>query len=224
MDYQTLQARVLQNFNNRSGLTTIIQNCIADIRNYVCGGKLSLSTGRRIEHRWSFCFDDSQTQATTQSDYDYNNPTGCIEMLSIAIGTTELKKRTFNQWQKVYQGDTSEDEPEIWVPRNGEYWVYPIPDGAYTLQLYFYGFLTALSDNDDEYALERDYPMVAVNGASWYVAQILREKDAIAMYKGMFEEDLLSALSSDIMAQRRGTRPRFKTWREDAFVDDTYSD
>jgi hypothetical protein len=197
----------------------MVQNAINDIRREICGGEISLAGGRPIQHRWSFCFQNT-TASTVQSQKNYSNPSGCIELISVAIGTDPLEKISFEQWQRDYQGSTAEDQPEVWVPRNEEYWVAKLPDGVYTMNLYYYGYLADLVNATDEEALEKKFPMLVIYGACMMIAEQLYEDNLIGRYNGLFEKKLLSAIASDKGLQRTKWRPRFKTWLEDDVKDE----
>ena len=213
---------MLVNFNSRGGLYTIIKNAINDIRKIVCSGKIIISPSKLIDHRWSFCF-QTDTQSTADGDYQYDNPDGCIEMLRIFAPDDnsdlyELHKYTYEQWVKECSDQLAsddEDRPTVWLPSASEHWVWPVPDQAYTLTRHFYGFLDDLSEDEDEEALERDYPLVVIHGASWLVAQAVGDSTREVKYKSYFEENLLGAIASDLIGQKRGTKARMKSWRED---------
>lgn len=222
MNYTNLQSRILANFQNRSDITTVIQNAIADSRREICYGKINMASGNLAQHRWSFCFRSSNTQATTASLDYYSYKTGCIELLSISNAGDTLQKIDFDTWQRNFEGSTATAEPNVWVPLATTYKIAPVPDAVYTLTLHEYGFLTELSDGTDEYALESKYPETIIYRASEKIAQYLGEDNLLKYFSNQAELFILSAIQSDLGIVRRKTMPRFRHWREVSVSSDEY--
>ena len=222
MNYTNLQARISKRFQDRSDLTTVIQNAINDIRREICSGEMSLVTGAKYQRRWSFCF-QSTTQAITVGDNKYDFPTGTIEVLSLAIGTAELTKLpSFETWMDRYGGSTNTGQPIDWIPRDGEYWLGPTPDTSYTLSVYYFGLLADLSGGTDETKLEILYPMLVLDGASALVAEYLNQDNFYQTYSNRFEKKLLQAIASDAGSQLKHTRQRMRSYLEDSVNSDRY--
>ena len=219
MNYTNLQARISKRFQDRSDLATVIQNAINDIRLEICGGEISTMSGRLYQHRWSFCF-QATTQATTKGTHNYANPTGCIEVLGIANGDKRLEKKDWDFYSKYYMGSASQGGPNAWIPRNEEYWIMPIPDAVYTLNLDYYGMLADLSAGIDEGSLDKHYPMLVMDGASMLVAEYLNQDNFYQIYGSRFEKKLLNAISSDKGIEVRKVRSRFHP--SDDINDDEY--
>lgn len=207
----------MKRFQDRTDLTTVIQNAINDIRAEICGGEISAISGKTYQHRWSFCF-QTATQATTAGTKNYANPTGSIEVLGISNGTTVLAKKDYDYWQDNYKGSLTQGDPEIWLPRNEEYWILPIPNAVITLSIDYYGYLADLSGATDEAALDRKFPMLVIDGASALVAEYLNQDNFYQIYSNRFEKKLFNAISSDKGVEVRKVRTRIHP------PEDTYDD
>jgi len=222
MDYSTLQSRILANFQNRSDLTTVIQNAISDVRREICYGKINFVSGQMAQHRWTFCFRESNSQNTTAGLNYYSYKTGCIELVGISISGSSLQKVEYDTWQRNFEGSTSTDQPKIWIPLASTYKIAPTPDDIYTMTLHEYGFLTELSESADEYGLEAKYPETIIYRASEKIAQYLGEDNLLQYFAAQAEQFILTAIQSDMGIVRRKTMPRFRHWREASINSDDY--
>lgn len=112
--------------------------------------------------------------------------------LSITVsGTTyELTRRTQQEMERLYTSTTEEGQPSTYSIWTGLIWLYPIPDGVYTLTLLYYKDLTALVNSTDTNEwTDQAEEMIEARATWWLASRSMRDPElAMAAKETELEE------------------------------------
>lgn len=202
-----LVSDVQNKLDDTSFSTTLIKQFIND-------------TQREVALKYNFPFlEASYTGSLTIDQYIYDLPTGVdtIEGLRITAPTGSEADITdfylpFRDFDKKFP-DPAEDNsgtPKYWTIRDQNYYLYPKPDKAYTLDIRYQKIVDTLSSDSDVPEIPERYQEILVLGALARAHKFNDEYD-LADYEDRKMEELLNELSQRSNKRQTGKPSRMKS-------------
>ena len=222
MDYQTLQERVRSYLDNRTDLTTNIQNWINDTRK-----DLALKPDRGFSYLYV-----EATCETSASSARYALPSDYIRHLNIFIGAKKLIRLMPDEFDSVVgvsvdrlSTDTAsqylyttesmnQSEPDYYIDRGVEFDLYPIPDGTYTLLLKYYAFPEDFTSNTDYDYISTFHFEAVIWGAALRGAMFLDDKEKLGTYAAAYGAAIKEMLKNEKDRYASDNIVRVKTYKD----------
>ena len=176
MTYDELKTQIA-NYLNRSDLTTQIDIFI---------DTTEAELNRKVRDK------DMIKRATATADGQYLTlPTDWLEVVNVEITSgdfTPLFQQSIESLDIFRRAnDNSSGQPKYFAIVDGTLELAPIPDTSYTLQLTYYGKISALSDSNTSNFVSTNHPDVYLYGALKQASIYLMEDDRVPMFAAQFE-------------------------------------
>lgn len=131
--------------------------------------------------------------------YITSNDTRPLELIS----QSELLSRKANTLN-------TSGEPGYYAITAGEFEVYPVPDGSYTAELYYYSRLAALSESNTSNWMLTYFPDAYLYGALVHSAPYLGEDARLAVWQTLYGNAVSGILADNEQAKFGGSGRRMK--------------
>lgn len=174
-----------------SGDYGTMQNRIADeIARTDLGAQIrdAIQSAIRLHESERFWFNESEaTASTVAGQAGYAVPSDFLEAddltLTVSGNRYPLVPRGYDWLRQVSVTEASRGRPGSWAIYADQLWLYPVPDGAYTLTLSYLKRLAALSASGDTNAwMTHGEELIRARAKADLFANVIRDFDeAIAM-------------------------------------------
>jgi len=176
MTYDELKTQIA-NYLNRSDLTSQIDIFI---------DTTEAELNRKLRDK------DMIKRATATADGQYLTlPTDWLEVINVEITSgdfTPLFQQSIESLDIFRRANNnSSGQPKYFAIVDGTLELAPTPDTSYTLQLTYYGKITALSDSNTSNFVLTNHPDVYLYGALKQASIYLMEDDRVQMFTAQFE-------------------------------------
>ena len=176
MTYDELKTQIA-NYLNRSDLTTQIDIFI---------DTTEAELNRKVRDK------DMIKRATATADAQYLTlPTDWLEVINVEITSGDFTPlfqqsiETLDIFRRA--NDNSSGQPKYFAIVDGTLELAPTPDTSYTLQLTYYGKISALSDSNTSNFVSTNHQDVYLYGALKQASIYLMEDDRVPMFAAQFE-------------------------------------
>ena len=196
-NYTDLQSAVAD-FLNRDDLTSVIPTFIA---------MAEADMSRRLRH-WS-----TENRATAEVDTRYSAlPADFVEPIRLSLDDdhTHVELTSVIEMQRMRRATRDAiGKPQYYSITQGELEVYPTPDVAYDLEMYYYAKIPALSSASVNNVLTR-FPDLYLYGSLLHAAPYLGEDQRITVWASLYEKALSDANMSSDKAKYGTSAPSMK--------------
>ena len=196
-NYTDLQSAVAD-FLNRDDLTSVIPTFIA---------MAEADMSRRLRH-WS-----TENRATAEVDTRYSAlPADFVEPIRLSLDDdhTHVELTSVIEMQRMRRATRDAiGKPQYYSITQGELEVYPTPDVAYDLEMYYYAKIPALSSASVNNVLTR-FPDLYLYGSLLHAAPYLGEDQRITVWASLYEKALNDANMSSDKAKYGTSAPSMK--------------
>ena len=190
----------ITDFLNRDDLDTIAPTFIslaeADIQ-------------RKIRH-WR-----QEKRSTAEIDTQYSAiPADFLEIIRFHITSGDTKPLELISQAELLDRKrialNTSGSPSYYALTGGEIEVYPVPDGTYTSELYYYARVPALSDSETTNWLLEYFPDVYLYGALMHSAPYLKDDARIQVWAALYQQAIDAINASSEKAKFGGSGRRMK--------------
>ena len=201
--YSELQTAIAD-FLNRDDLASVVPTFITLAES---------SIQRRIRH-WR-----QETRTTVTLDAQYEAlPADFLEAIRFYVTTDgtnplDLISQAELLDRKQLARDTS-GRPRFYAITSGQFELYPVPDGSYDAEIYYFSRIPALSDAAPTNWLLEYFPDVLLYGALVHSAPYLKEDARIQIWSALYQEavDLINASSQQAKFGGSGQRLKIRSY------------
>jgi len=222
MIYSNLQSRVAMNLDNRSDLTTYIQNWINDARKDIA-----------LEYDFDYLYVEATCQ-TSAGSATYAFPEDYLGHDILLLGTKKLVRITPREFENLrglhenidvtidsatpylpyYDSSLETDTPDYYLVRGMFFDLYPIPDGTYTLVIKYYSQPADFSEDSDEDYMSRFHPDIIVWNAALRGAVYLDDAKKQGDFNGLYNKALSQMMRREKDRSGKDKNPRMRDYRE----------
>ncbi len=179
MNYSELKTNIAD-YLNRSDLTSQIDIFI---------DTTEAELNRKVRDK------DMIKRATATADAQYLTlPDDWLEVINVEIQSGDFSPLLQQSMESLdvfrKANDDSSGQPKYFAIVDGTLELAPTPDTSYTLQLTYYGKITALSDSNTSNFVLASHPDVYLYGALKQASIYLMEDDRVALFTSQFEKAL----------------------------------
>jgi hypothetical protein len=198
-NYTELKAAIAD-FLNRDDLTSAVPTFITLAESNI---------QRRIRH-WR-----QEARSTVTIDAQYEDlPADFLEAIRFYVTSDntnplELISQAELLDRKQLARDTS-GRPRFYAITSGQFELYPVPDGSYDAEIYYFSRIPALSDAAPTNWLLEYFPDVLLYGALVHSAPYLKEDARIQIWSALYQEAVDSINTSSQQAKFGGSGQRLK--------------
>lgn len=190
----------IADFLNRDDLASAVPNFIA---------LAEANMQRKIRH-WR-----QEKRSTAQLDTQYSAiPADFLEAIRFYITSGDTKPLELisqaEMLDRKRKNLNTSGSPSYYAITAGEIEVYPVPDGTYDVELYYYSRVPALSDAAPTNWLLTYFPDVLLYGALVHSAPYLKEDGRIQVWSALYQEAIDAINASSEKAKFGGSGRRMK--------------
>jgi hypothetical protein len=197
--YDELKAAIAD-FLNRDDLTAAVPNFIS---------LAEANMQRKIRH-WR-----QEKRSTAELDTQYSAiPADFLEAIRFYVTSGDTKPLELisqaEMLDRKRKNLNTSGSPSYYAITAGEIEVYPVPDGTYDVELYYFSRVPALSDAAPTNWLLEYFPDVLLYGALVHSAPYLKEDGRIQIWSALFQEAIDAINTSSEKAKFGGSGRRMK--------------
>ena len=190
----------IADFLNRDDLTATVPNFIA---------LAEANMQRKIRH-WR-----QEKRSTAELDTQYSAiPADFLEIIRFYItsgGTRKLELISQAELlDRKRRNLNTSGSPAFYALTAGEIEVYPVPDGTYDVELYYYSRVPALSDSATTNWLLEYFPDMYLYGALVHSAPYLKDDSRTQLWSALYQEAIDAINTSSEKAKFGGSGRRMK--------------
>jgi len=203
MTVSEIIARVQANLNRADATDDLVLSWLNNRQKQICN----------IDN-FSF-MEKTTTVSTISGQQNYTLPTDYKDELHMWLvsGTTKyyLIKWVGSEAERSYtQTDKTGKPTNYWVWDNA-YWLYPIPDGVYTLKLKYYAYLDDLTNaNTEQNDLCKFWANLLINGATADGFHYFHQPDKTAEWTTKYNDELTILMRREGKKRYTFYTPRLK--------------
>jgi hypothetical protein len=194
----------IANWLNRDDLTAVIPDFIS-----LAEAKMD----REVRH-WHM-----EKRSTASLDSQYSAiPPDFVEIIRFQITSGETKPlELINQQQllmeKARRNNTS-GSPSYYAFTAGEIEIFPVPDGSYDVELYYYSSIPPLSDSNTSNWVLQDYQDAYLYGALIHSAPYLKDDSRTQIWAALYQSaiDAINAESESSKFGGSGRRMKIRSY------------
>ena len=197
--YDELKTAVAD-FLNRDDLSSAVPTFIA----------LAESNMQRKIRHWR-----QEKRSTAELDTQYSAvPADFLEIIRFYITSGDTKPLELISQAELLDRKrrnlNTSGSPSFYALTAGEFEVYPVPDGTYDVELYYYSRVPALSDAAPTNWLLEYFPDVLLYGALVHSAPYLKDDGRIQIWSALYQEAIDAINASSEKAKFGGSGRRMK--------------
>jgi hypothetical protein len=183
----------ITDFLNRDDLDTVAADFIA----------LAEADMQRGLRHWRM-----EKRSTAEIDTQYSAiPADFLEVIRFYITSNDTRPLELISQAELldrkYRNLNTSGKPAYYAITAGEIEVYPVPDGTYTAELYYYRTIPALSDSNTSNWLLQYYPDAYLYGALIHSAPYLKDDARIQVWAALYQ-NAISAINAESEATKFG--------------------
>jgi hypothetical protein len=183
----------ITDFLNRDDLDTVAADFIA----------LAEADMQRGLRHWRM-----EKRSTAEIDTQYSAiPADFLEVIRFYITSNDTRPLELISQAELldrkYRNLNTSGKPAYYAITAGEIEVYPVPDGTYTAELYYYSTIPALSDSNTSNWLLQYYPDAYLYGALIHSAPYLKDDARIQTWAALYQ-NAISAINAESEATKFG--------------------
>lgn len=164
---------------------------------------------RKIRH-WR---QEKRANAVIDSQYSAV-PADFLEIIRLYITSGDTKPLELisqgELLERKRRNSNTSGSPSFYALTAGELEVYPVPDGAYDAELYYYSRVPALTSVDTTNWLLDYFPDVYLYGSLVHSAPYLKDDERIRVWAALFQEAIDAINASSEKAKFGGSSRRIK--------------
>ena len=190
----------IADFLNRDDLTSVSSTFVS---------LAEADLNRQIRH-WR-----QEKRSTASIDTQYSAiPADMLEVIRFYITSGDTRPlELISQSQMLdrkFRNLNTSGQPAYYAVTAGELEVYPVPDGTYTSELYYFGKTPALSDSNTSNWILEHYPDAYLYGSLIHSAPYLKDDARIQVWAALYQSAIDSINQASEKAKFGGSGRRMK--------------
>ena len=164
---------------------------------------------RQIRH-WR-----QEKRSTAEIDTQYSAiPADMLEVIRFYITSGDTRPLELisqaEMLDRKFRNLNTSGQPAYYAVTAGELEVYPVPDGTYTSELYYFGKTDALSDSNTSNWILEHYPDAYLYGSLIHSAPYLKDDARIQVWAALYQSAIDSINQASEKAKFGGSGRRMK--------------
>jgi hypothetical protein len=190
----------IADFLNRDDLTSVSSTFVS---------LAEADLNRQIRH-WR-----QEKRSTAEIDTQYSAiPADMLEVIRFYITSGDTRPlELISQSQMLdrkFRNLNTSGQPAYYAVTAGELEVYPVPDGTYTSELYYFGKTPALSDSNTSNWILEHYPDAYLYGSLIHSAPYLKDDARIQVWAALYQNAIDAINQASEKAKFGGSGRRMK--------------
>jgi hypothetical protein len=190
----------IADFLNRDDLTSVSSTFVS---------LAEADLNRQIRH-WR-----QEKRSTASIDTQYSAiPADMLEVIRFYITSGDTRPLELisqaEMLDRKFRNLNTSGQPAYYAVTAGELEVYPVPDGTYTSELYYFGKTPALSDSNTSNWILEHYPDAYLYGSLIHSAPYLKDDARIQVWAALYQSAIDSINQASEKAKFGGSGRRMK--------------
>ena len=190
----------IADFLNRDDLTSVSSTFVS---------LAEADLNRQIRH-WR-----QEKRSTASIDTQYSAiPADMLEVIRFYITSGDTRPLELisqaEMLDRKFRNLNTSGQPAYYAVTAGELEVYPVPDGTYTSELYYFGKTPALSDSNTSNWILEHYPDAYLYGSLIHSAPYLKDDARIQVWASLYQSAIDSINQASEKAKFGGSGRRMK--------------
>ena len=190
----------IADFLNRDDLTSVSSTFVS---------LAEADLNRQIRH-WR-----QEKRSTAEIDTQYSAiPADMLEVIRFYITSGDTRPLELisqaEMLDRKFRNLNTSGQPAYYAVTAGELEVYPVPDGTYTSELYYFGKTDALSDSNTSNWVLEHYPDAYLYGSLIHSAPYLKDDARIQVWAALYQSAIDSINQASEKAKFGGSGRRMK--------------
>ena len=190
----------IADFLNRDDLTSVSSTFVS---------LAEADLNRQIRH-WR-----QEKRSTAEIDTQYSAiPADMLEVIRFYITSGDTRPLELisqaEMLDRKFRNLNTSGQPAYYAVTAGELEVYPVPDGTYTSELYYFGKTDALSDSNTSNWILEHYPDAYLYGSLIHSAPYLKDDARIQVWAALYQSAIDSINQANEKAKFGGSGRRMK--------------
>ena len=190
----------IADFLNRDDLTSVSSTFVS---------LAEADLNRQIRH-WR-----QEKRSTAEIDTQYSAiPADMLEVIRFYITSGDTRPLELisqaEMLDRKFRNLNTSGQPAYYAVTAGELEVYPVPDGTYTSELYYFGKTPALSDSNTSNWILEHYPDAYLYGSLIHSAPYLKDDARIQVWAALYQSAIDSINQASEKAKFGGSGRRMK--------------
>jgi len=190
----------IADFLNRDDLTSVSSTFVS---------LAEADLNRQIRH-WR-----QEKRSTAEIDTQYSAiPADMLEVIRFYITSGDTRPLELisqaEMLDRKFRNLNTSGQPAYYAVTAGELEVYPVPDGTYTSELYYFGKTDALSDSNTSNWILEHYPDAYLYGSLIHSAPYLKDDARIQVWAALYQSAIDSINQASEKAKFGGSGRRMK--------------
>ena len=190
----------IADFMNRDDLTSVSSTFVS---------LAEADLNRQIRH-WR-----QEKRSTAEIDTQYSAiPADMLEVIRFYITSGDTRPLELisqaEMLDRKFRNLNTSGQPAYYAVTAGELEVYPVPDGTYTSELYYFGKTDALSDSNTSNWILEHYPDAYLYGSLIHSAPYLKDDARIQVWAALYQNAIDAINQASEKAKFGGSGRRMK--------------
>jgi len=190
----------IADFLNRDDLTSVSSTFVS---------LAEADLNRQVRH-WR-----QEKRSTAEIDTQYSAiPADMLEVIRFYITSGDTRPLELisqaEMLDRKFRNLNTSGQPAYYAVTAGELEVYPVPDGTYTSELYYFGKTPALSDSNTSNWILEHYPDAYLYGSLIHSAPYLKDDARIQVWASLYQSAIDSINQASEKAKFGGSGRRMK--------------
>jgi hypothetical protein len=190
----------IADFLNRDDLTSVSSTFVS---------LAEADLNRQIRH-WR-----QEKRSTAEIDTQYSAiPADMLEVIRFYITSGDTRPLELisqaEMLDRKFRNLNTSGQPAYYAVTAGELEVYPVPDGTYTSELYYFGKTPALSDSNTSNWILEHYPDAYLYGSLIHSAPYLKDDARIQVWAALYQNAIDAINTESEKAKYGGSGRRMK--------------
>jgi len=190
----------IADFLNRDDLTSVSSTFVS---------LAEADLNRQVRH-WR-----QEKRSTAEIDTQYSAiPADMLEVIRFYITSGDTRPLELisqaEMLDRKFRNLNTSGQPAYYAVTAGELEVYPVPDGTYTSELYYFGKTPALSDSNTSNWILEHYPDAYLYGSLIHSAPYLKDDARIQVWAALYQSAIDSINQASEKAKFGGSGRRMK--------------
>ena len=190
----------IADFLNRDDLTSVSSTFVS---------LAEADLNRQIRH-WR-----QEKRSTAEIDTQYSAiPADMLEVIRFYITSGDTRPLELisqaEMLDRKFRNLNTSGQPAYYAVTAGELEVYPVPDGTYTSELYYFGKTDALSDSNTSNWILENYPDAYLYGSLIHSAPYLKDDARIQVWAALYQNAIDAINQASEKAKFGGSGRRMK--------------